>query len=169
MRPPITIPLITTLMLMLSVLAAPQAFAAGKVTGKGRILDGDTVAIGKKHIRLRGLDAPEREQLCKPLSGGTAACGRQAATVLKTLIADRPLVCQIVEEDSYGRQVGFCSVAARGKDPAWNLNREMVRLGWAVAYWTDDFTAEEKEAKAAKRGLWAMRFQPPEDWRKAHR
>lgn len=149
-------------------LAAP-ASAAGTVSGRGRVLDGDTVAIGKQHVRLRGIDAPEREQLCKPLSGGTAACGRQAATVLKTLIADRPLTCRIVEEDSYGRKVGFCSVAAKGKDPAQELNRAMVLQGWAVAYWTDDFKAEEKAAKAAGRGLWAMRFQPPEDWRRAHR
>lgn len=155
--------------LLFGVLSDVPAQAAGKVTGRARVLDGDTVAIGKQNIRLRGIDAPEREQLCKPLSGGTAACGRQAATVLKMLIADRPLICRIIEEDSYGRKVGFCAVEARGKDPAQELNRAMVLQGWAVAYWTDDFKDEEKAAKAAGRGLWAMRFQPPEDWRKSHR
>lgn len=154
---------------MLAALPMAPVWAAGTVTGKARVLDGDTLVIGKTHIRLRGMDAPEREQLCKPLSGGTAACGRQATTILKTLIADRPVICRIIEEDTYGRKVGFCSVEARGKNPAQELNRAMVLQGWAVAYWTDDFKAEEAAAKAAQRGLWAMRFQPPQDWRKTHR
>lgn len=129
------------------------------ITGKARVLDGDTVVIGKQHIRLRGIDAPEREQLCWPYSGGTAACGRQAATVLKGLIKDQPVSCAVVDTDRYGRSVALCRA---GKT---DLNREMVRSGWAVAYWTDDFTAEEKEAKAAKRGIWAMRFKDPADYR----
>ena len=43
----------------------------------------------------------------------------------------------------------------------------MVLSGWAVAYrkFSQDYVAEEDEAKAAERGLWAGRFESPAEFR----
>ena len=44
----------------------------------------------------------------------------------------------------------------------------MVRAGWALAYrrYASDYIADEQEAKAANRGLWAGRFEMPWKWRR---
>ena len=35
------------------------------ISGIARVIDGDTLRIGNKKIRLYGIDAPEKKQLCK--------------------------------------------------------------------------------------------------------
>ncbi len=35
------------------------------VEGRARVIDGDTIKIGKSRIRLHGIDAPESKQRCK--------------------------------------------------------------------------------------------------------
>ena len=49
-----------------------------------------------------------------------------------------------------------------------DINAAMVRAGWAVAYkrYSNDYVADEAEARVAKRGLWAGTFQQPEKWRR---
>jgi Micrococcal nuclease (thermonuclease) homologs len=34
------------------------------ILGKAKVIDGDTIKINKKKIRLFGIDAPEKEQIC---------------------------------------------------------------------------------------------------------
>ena len=42
----------------------------------------------------------------------------------------------------------------------------LVRKGWAVAYYTNDYKADEHQARRARRGLWAGEFQRPAQFRK---
>lgn len=67
--------------------------------------------------------------------------------------------------DLHGRAVAQC------KAGDVDLNGEMVRLGWALAYPCHSFddVSEEAEARAAKRGLWQGRFENPQAWRERHR
>ena len=36
-----------------------------KITGFAKVVDGDTIKINSKKIRLYGIDAPEKKQKCK--------------------------------------------------------------------------------------------------------
>jgi len=56
---------------MISALTIGQALAesAPNITGRPRIVDGDTITIGKTHIRLQGIDAPETDQVCLDAKG----------------------------------------------------------------------------------------------------
>ena len=36
-----------------------------EITGFAKIIDGDTIKISNKKIRLHGIDAPEKKQTCK--------------------------------------------------------------------------------------------------------
>jgi micrococcal nuclease len=68
-------------------------------------------------------------------------------------------------EDRYGRTLGVMMV------DGLNVNREMVRLGYAwhyLKYSNDQALADaEKEARAGKRGLWKDRLPvAPWDWRR---
>jgi endonuclease YncB( thermonuclease family) len=52
-----------------------------------------------------------------------------------------------------------------------NLNAALVRSGWAVAYrqYATDFIGDEEQAKRERKGMWAGRFNSPEDWRQTKR
>lgn len=128
-------------------------------------VDGDSFKSGSYEIRLHGIDAPEYRQTCRDGSNKQQPCGKLARDALSKLIRTRSIKCTIVDRDRYGRQVSVC------RDGAIDINREMVRLGWAVAYRKHalNYVSAEREAKAAKRGIWAWSFEKPEEYRSKHR
>lgn len=126
-----------------------------------KITDGDSLRAGDIRIRLHGIDAPEMKQYCQLEE--RYACGRSAQAYLASVLGDKALVrCDHLETDRYGRYVMRCY--HNGLD----ISAGMVRAGWALAYrrYAQDYIADEAEAKAAKRGLWAGTFQAPWDWRR---
>lgn len=148
------------------VLLAIRVFNQATVTpGTIEIIDGDSFRRGKDEIRLNGIDAPEYRQTCHNENGREWNCGREAAQALRHLVSGRTIDCTGLDADRYGRLVARCSV---GKI---ELNAEMVRLGWAVAYTRHStlYVREEKEARRDKRGIWRGTFDLPEDWRQIHR
>ena len=88
-----------------------------------------------------------------------------AAEELRQLLRTGQTTCKSFEIDRYGRSVATC------QSGALNLNSEMVRRGWAVAFvqFGVDYVLIEKEARAAKRGLWAGKFEEPATYRKRMR
>ena len=98
-------------------------------------------------------------------NGAAYACGIEARNALQSLLGTGKLSCEKVDRDRYGRTVARCSVD--GKD----LGAAMVRAGWAVDfehYSHGAYAREEREARLAKRGLWAGEFEPPSLWRRNH-
>jgi endonuclease YncB( thermonuclease family) len=128
-------------------------------------IDGDSFRAGDVEIRLHGIDAPEYRQTCSGSEGTAHACGKMARDALSKLIRKKDVTCSTIDRDRYGRQVSVC------RDGALEINREMVRLGWAVAYrrHASSYVSAEREAKAAKRGMWQWRFELPEDYRNRNR
>ena len=70
--------------------------------------------------------------------------------------------CISFTKDSYKRYLAKCF---KGKI---NLNRWMVRNGYAVAYrrYSKEYISDEDFAKENKLGLWQGKFLNPEKWRK---
>ncbi len=134
----------------------------GELAGKAKVIDGDSLRLAGTEIRLYGIDAPEARQVCTARNGSPYSCGRQAARALRRLVAGGDIACAVETLDRYGRSVSVCMA---GKA---NINLEMVRSGWAVAYRgiAQDFIAAEEAARAARRGLWQGLFDRPADWRK---
>lgn len=134
------------------------------VEGTGSVIDGDTLEIRGKRIRLHGIDAPESSQICQDTSGQDWRCGQQAALALSGRIARRIISCDIRDTDTYGRSVAVCSVGVE------NLNAWMVANGWALAYrrYSQDYVGAEASARIARVGIWGGRFQPPWSWRGQH-
>ncbi len=81
------------------------------------------------------------------------------------LIGDRTVTCTRRDVDTYGRIVAVC------RSGSADLGAEMVRSGFATAYrrYSNDYVDEENEARAARRGIWAGEFTPPEDYRRDDR
>jgi endonuclease YncB( thermonuclease family) len=149
--------------LLVAAVAAGIACAAAsqeRIAGRPKITDGDSFEIRDTSIRLYGVDAPEGRQPCTR-GGREWACGEEAARRLRELVGSGDVVCTKRDVDDYGRVVAQCS---RG---GVDLAAEMARSGLAVAYrrYSSAYVDEESEARAARRGLWAGEFTPPEQWR----
>ena len=54
------------------LLLAPSV-AVADITGKPRVIDGDTIEIAGERIRLHGIDAPESKQTCTDIDGKAKA------------------------------------------------------------------------------------------------
>ena len=134
------------------------------LTGHARVLDGDTLDIGRTRVRLHGIDAPESRQSC--VAGGQRwPCGERATRMLEQRIGSRTVTCEVRDRDRYGRSVAVCHAA--GED----LNGWLVREGWALAYrrYSRDYVSAEQSARAARRGMWRGDFVKPWDWRRGER
>ena len=128
---------------------------------KIKIVDGDTIHIDKTKYRLHGIDAPEINQQCKD-NEKSYACGLQSKIFLQSLAQDKEIMCKQKDIDRYKRIVAVCFA------DGLNLNQEMVRSGWAIAYkrYSKDFVNDELFAKNNKLGIWKGTFIKPKDWRK---
>jgi endonuclease YncB( thermonuclease family) len=129
------------------------------------VMDGDSFRRGSQRVRLFGIDAPELAQKCLDRKGWLYACGLSAKQALQELIGSSEIRCDIVERDKYRRDVARC------RKDGLDINREMVWLGWAIAYkgHSIDYLVAEATARNAKRGLWQGQFQSPEDFRAEQR
>ncbi|MGL5447721.1 MAG: thermonuclease family protein [Rhabdaerophilum sp.] len=130
------------------------------IVGGARAIDGDSLVVQGREMRLKGLDAPEARQLCS-LAGQSVPCGRQAIQALQRWLARGPVSCIGHETDRYGRLLVICRV--NGAD----IGADLVRNGIAVDY--GGYAAEEREARAAYRGIWGGDFERPEDYRRRMR
>lgn len=161
--PGLLIPL-AAVALLLGWVVSPPGLPPGPITGKSRVIDGDTIDVANRRIRLAGIDAPERAQHCTDASRQPAPCGEISRAALDDLVGQRPVSCVPLELDRYNRVVATCTVA--GADGGADLGEVMVTAGQALA--NGRYAAPEAEAKAAKRGIWSGTFDPPAEWRRAH-
>ena len=143
----------------------PMSAAMADVTGKPRVIDGDTVEIAGERIRLNGIDTPEASQTCLDETGKRWRCGQEATFALLDLVGNHWITCKGEERDKYDRLIVVCFAGP------FDLNAKMVRQGWALAYrkYSTAYVAEEGEAKAKKVGLWRGQFVAPWDWRRGKR
>jgi endonuclease YncB( thermonuclease family) len=131
------------------------------VVGQAWIVDGDSLRIAGRSIRLYGIDAPEWDQTCVDPGGQAWRCGRAASRALRERIGGQTVSCRPRALDRYGRTIAGCTLAD-GSD----LNAWMVREGWALASgFAGTYAAEQAQAKAAKRGIWDGTFMSPATWR----
>lgn len=155
-------------MLRLYILLLPAILIwevnASEIVGRASVIDGDTLEIRGQRIRLYGIDAPESKQNCRRVSGEVWRCGQRAALALSDRIGSNPVSCNARDRDRYGRVVAVCE--AHG-----DLNKFMVRNGWAAAYrrYSHDYVEAERHAQFVKAGIWSGSFVMPWDWRRGKR
>jgi endonuclease YncB( thermonuclease family) len=137
---------------------------ADRLEGVARVIDGDTLDVGAVRVRLHGIDAFERNQMCDGPQGPWA-CGAAATRALKDRTEGRRLVCRVLDTDRYGRKVSRCE--REGVDVA----RALVAEGLALAYrrYSQDYIDEELAARAGAAGAWSGSFDRPEQWRRRPR
>ena len=139
--------------------AAYPPGARAELSGPVEVLDGDTLELSGRQIRLCGIDAPDRRQTCERRSRAWP-CGARATETLARLVDGRDVICYERDRDAFGRVQAVCYAAGR------ELNAAMVRAGMALAYRNrpPDYGTVEIQAKPAGRGLWSGVFTLPWDW-----
>lgn len=150
---------------IVAALATACDAASPTVQGRASVIDGDTLDLHGRRVRLWGVDAPESRQFCET-DAGAERCGQIAANRLDAYLANRPIDCFEQDVDRYGRMVARCEVD--GED----LGAWLVREGLALRYERYAglaYLMEEVAARRARRGVWRGEFQTPEDWRRDQR
>ena len=169
-------PLLRTHVVLALLLASAMASAAeitGRVVG---ITDGDIITVldaGKKQhtIRLSGIDAPELKQ----------PFGAQSKKSLSGMVNKRQVTIAWDKRDRNKRIVGkvffrpeLCASPACLETTDANYQQIAAGMAWhdkqtEAEQSHDDrerYAAAEKQARAAKRGLWADSAPvPPWEWR----
>ena len=141
-----------------------------KISGFAKVIDGDTIKINSKKIRLYGIDAPEKKQKCKKTYLTISfmsftkdyMCGEVSTQKLIKKINKQKLNCNIIDVDRYKRLIGECFKRNI------NLNSWMVSNGYAVAYrkYSKKYVSDEINAKNNKLGIWQGKFEMPWDYRR---
>ena len=126
--------------------------------GPARVVDGDTVAVGKIRFRLFGIDAPEIKEPGAPIAefGLMVMLGVPGGQISCTIMANGRI---------FGRPVVLC-ITRLDQD----ISLKMLALGYARI---DDrfkptpppeYYSAESDARAARRGLWKCKFKAPPSW-----
>ena len=126
------------------------------IRGSARVIDGDTIDVGGKRVRLEGIDAPEINQFCLGRGSRRWPAGRVAANSLAQWVRGHDVICRQVGRDGFGRVLGRCR--AGNKD----LNTELVRAGlaWAFRKYSREFVRQEQAARASGEGVWSRSCEP---------
>lgn len=146
------------LLFLLIALAAPSV---ADVTGRVRVIDGDTFDVAGVRVRLHGIDAPEGKQTCQTEQGANWACGAWVTSQVAVLFDGKRARCRTVDVDRYERIVARCDVNGR------DVGQQIVSSGLAFAYRTYSmaYDLDEKRAAVMDRGLHASRVQRPAQYR----
>ncbi|PRX35253.1 Endonuclease YncB, thermonuclease family [Meinhardsimonia xiamenensis] len=145
----------------LLALCGAGAAADERFSGAAVVIDGDTLEVRGRKVRLFGIDAPELGQSCTRDDGRGWACGRWARDWLAARLRGREVTCEKLGTDRYARTVARCAV--EGEDIA----EVLVRAGAAMAYrrYSLDYVDAEKEALFARRGVWSGEVDSPAEFR----
>jgi endonuclease YncB( thermonuclease family) len=107
------------------------------------------------------MDAFESAQTCTR-NGAEYTCGEESTRALIRLIDRREVHCEGGKRDRYKRPLVHCWIGDL------DLGREMVRLGWAVSEFGNEYQQDEEAARADNVGAWMGTFERPKDWRRQH-
>ncbi|RCV36886.1 hypothetical protein SETIT_8G017300v2 [Setaria italica] len=121
-------------------------------------ISGEEILAKKYRIRMRGVDAPELKM----------TNGKESKNALVKLIGGKRVIIYVYGQDQFGRHVGdiYC-------DDVF-IQEQMLKSGhvWHFKIYDKrpEFAQWEREARAARRGLWASENpEKPWDWRREQR
>lgn len=145
---------------LIYVLLMPCPIAAD-VSGRVRVVDGDTFDVAGQRVRLFGIDAPEGKQTCMTKQGTRWACGTWVSAKVGAMYDGKRAMCREEDRDRYDRIVARCEIDGR------DVGQQLVSKGFAFAYraYSMRYDLDEKGAAVNDRGLHASHVQNPAQFR----
>ena len=171
--PGLASPLVATATVAVALLAAAGIWSAyrntlslaslgggNEVAGRASVVAGDLLKVGSTTVRLSGIEAPERAQLCGK-DAGKWRCAEAAQSALWKVVNGRPVRCRLSGTDKAGRPLGHCSI------DSVDINADLVRQGYVFAEGgtSSRYGAHEKDARDARAGMWIGDTQRPTEFR----
>lgn len=140
-----------------------------------KVIDGDTVRFGDVICRIKGIDAPEVAHKQWTDKKGKVhkanpdqEYGLEAKNVLMDMIDNREISVTVTKASDDGER-SICQLDLHGK----SIPRRLIELGAAQVYerygTTSDDLIAQRDAKLAKKGLWAnLNQESGEEFRKRY-
>ena len=133
---------------LVAICAASQAFAQ-TVSGRARVISGDTLEVRGERIRLAGVDTPADDLVCESTDDSRWRCGQRAETALDAFLDESIVTCVGRERDATGQLLALCT--ANGID----LGLWLVRNGLAFDQAGGRYRQAQEQARAAQKGMWS--------------
>ena len=137
------------------------------IKGFASVIDGDSIMVNNKKIRLAAIDAAELDQKCFKKEIIKYDCGNESYKFLKNIVHKKHIKCYYNNKDIYNRYLGKCFVKNI------NINEEILKNGMAIIY---NFTTSsnrlknfELQARGNKLGLWRGSFLEPKKYRQLNK
>ena len=152
-----------------TVSSLPAGIADSPIHGQAHTIDGDTLAIGERRIRLLGIDACELSQTAQTENGQTIECGQIAKRWLEQIL-QQTVTCHPTGTDYYGRTLAHC-----GTERIPDIAAQGIYEGIYFLYeyrnkpTRPDLIPLKNSAKQAGRGIWSWRVQSPRQARRTKR
>jgi endonuclease YncB( thermonuclease family) len=143
-----------------TVILASIGGESKEVVGRASVVAGDVLKVADTTVRLSGIEAPERAQLCGK-DAGKWRCAEAARFALLKVVGGRSVRCRLSGTDSAGSAFGHCSI------DSVDINADLVRQGYAFAEGgaSSRYGGHEKDARTAKAGIWVADIQRPAEFR----
>ena len=132
------------LLIVLAIMAAAPVIAGERLVGRARVTDGDTLRVGGVAVRLKGLAAPEAAHFGEPGEPG----GIEAKAFMVELVEGETVVCDLTQERTHGRRVGWCYHRRQGHRRGADQGRAGAGLPWVLG-WTLRGRRARSSARAA--------------------
>ena len=155
----------------LAALLFTASAASADISGRARVIDGDTFSIRQQRIRIAAIDACERDQTAFK-NGAIWRCGIEARRFLASMIDGKHVRCVEIDRDQYRRLVGQCFIESS------DIGLEMVKAGQAsllLRYLPrshpidlSQYRRAENRARQLGQGLWGAEIESPSSYRRSN-
>ncbi|MDA0786652.1 MAG: thermonuclease family protein [Proteobacteria bacterium] len=129
------------------------------IVGEARVLDGDTILVQEKPVRLYGISAPAISNW---------PWGPFSRAMLDTLVNGKKVSCLVIETDRNRNPVARCDLPGGSLAGGKTLGEAMIRSGWATHHrlathgrephaLNEQYDDAEEKARIDKVGIWGLR------------
>ena len=137
---------------LIGLYAAP---AHAEIVGIAKAIDGQTIRVNDEVLPLYGIESVAVGTVCRDDSSEWR-CGAEIRDAFSNWLKGDTVRCKAPR----GNGIGM--LCRRGET---NVSAWLVEQGWARSIPPKLFSAEQRDAMAANRGLWRNGFSPAQGWR----
>ena len=140
----------------MALLIGPFAATAhSEIVGTAEAIDGQTIRVNDEVLPLYGIESVAVDTVCRDHSFEWR-CGTEIRDAFSDWLKGDTVRCEAPLGDGSGM------LCHRGET---DVSAWLVEQGWARSIPQELFSAEQRDAMTANRGLWRTGFSPAQGWR----